>query len=104
MMDEKAARLQLEERLENLVARTQRIERDLQARRDPDAEERVTESENDEVLEGLDDTERAEVARIRHALSRLDDGTYSTCERCGGEIPAERLAAVPDTALCVACA
>jgi RNA polymerase-binding transcription factor DksA len=104
MIDEKSIRSHLEGRLRALSARGARIERDLRARRNPDSEERVTESENDEVLQELGDAERAELARVQHALARLDAGTYETCEGCGEEIPPERLAAVPDTPLCVACA
>jgi RNA polymerase-binding protein DksA len=37
------------------------------------------------------------------ALARIDDGSYGRCEKCGGEIPEERLEAVPTTTLCVAC-
>lgn len=104
MIDEKAVRIRLEERLDTLSARTQRIERDLRSARDPDSQERVTESENDEVLEELNDTERAELARVRHALARLAAGTYATCEKCREEIPSERLEVIPDTSFCVACA
>jgi RNA polymerase-binding transcription factor DksA len=64
----------------------------------------VTEGQNDEVLEGLDDVERAELTRVTHALGRLDDATYEQCERCGQAIPTARLEAVPETALCMSCA
>jgi DnaK suppressor protein len=38
------------------------------------------------------------------ALTRLDAGTYGTCERCGGAIGPERLAARPATRTCISCA
>ena len=41
---------------------------------------------------------------IEHALSRLDAGTYGTCELCGQAIPLERLEAIPHASTCVACA
>ena len=51
--------------------------------------------------------ERAEAARLRAeldavevALTRLDDGTYGTCEVCGGSLPDELLARTPQTRLC----
>jgi RNA polymerase-binding transcription factor DksA len=44
----------------------------------------------------------AELADVEHALRRLDDGTYGTCEVCGKAIPDERLEAMPATRLCVA--
>ena len=44
------------------------------------------------------------LADIDAALGRLDEGTYGTCERCGREVPAERLAARPTARTCVGCA
>ena len=43
------------------------------------------------------------LADIRHALSRLDAGTYGSCEACGLAMPFERLEAIPSARLCVAC-
>jgi RNA polymerase-binding transcription factor DksA len=40
---------------------------------------------------------------VRHALERLEAGTYGTCEGCGRTIPFERLEAIPHARLCVAC-
>lgn len=41
---------------------------------------------------------------IGRALGRLEDGSYGTCELCGGPIGPERLQARPSTVRCVACA
>ena len=38
------------------------------------------------------------------ALVRLADDRYGVCERCGGPIGAERLAARPAARLCIRCA
>lgn len=46
-----------------------------------------------------EETERR-LADIDHALARLDDGTYDTCEVCGGQIATERLETVPMTRRC----
>jgi RNA polymerase-binding protein DksA len=43
------------------------------------------------------------LSAIDGALARLADGTFGRCENCGGEIPAERLDAVPWTTLCIGC-
>ena len=40
---------------------------------------------------------------IQHALARIDAGTYSVCESCGGPISAERHEIVPWAATCVEC-
>lgn len=41
--------------------------------------------------------------RVQAALARLDDGTYGLCLRCGRGIDRERLEALPEAELCVAC-
>jgi DnaK suppressor protein len=46
----------------------------------------------------------AGLARTERALAKLDEGTYGTCDQCGEAIPPARLRAMPDSALCVACA
>jgi DnaK suppressor protein len=46
----------------------------------------------------------AGLARTERALAKLDEGTYGTCDECGDAIPPKRLQAMPDSALCVACA
>jgi RNA polymerase-binding protein DksA len=43
----------------------------------------------------------AELGDVEHALRRLDDGTYGTCEACGEPIGDERLEAMPAARLCV---
>jgi len=47
---------------------------------------------------------RAAVSRVETALARSEAGSYGRCRRCGSVIPEERLAAIPDTLTCVACA
>jgi RNA polymerase-binding transcription factor DksA len=47
---------------------------------------------------------RAVVADIDAAIARIDDGTYGTCEVCGGSIPGPRLEAIPHARRCAACA
>ena len=42
-----------------------------------------------------------ELADVEHAMQRLDDGTYGTCEACGEPIPDERLEALPAARFCV---
>jgi DnaK suppressor protein len=46
---------------------------------------------------------RTMYAEVIASLGRLDDGTFGTCERCGKEIPVERLEALPTARLCVDC-
>lgn len=46
---------------------------------------------------------RDRLRETEHALRRLADGTYGTCERCGKPIGAERLKALPSATLCIDC-
>jgi RNA polymerase-binding transcription factor DksA len=43
----------------------------------------------------------AELADVSHALRRIDEGTYGTCEACGKPIGDERLEALPAARFCV---
>ncbi|HET6683578.1 MAG TPA: TraR/DksA C4-type zinc finger protein [Gaiella sp.] len=56
-----------------------------------------------ELDESLEDNAEQLVQDIDRALEKIDDGTYGKCERCGQEIPQERLDAVPYATLCVSC-
>lgn len=47
---------------------------------------------------------RDQAERIDAALTRLDDGTYGICSRCGQPIGEGRLAARPAASTCVRCA
>lgn len=40
---------------------------------------------------------------VRAAVARIEAGTYGSCERCGDEIPSDRMDAVPTASLCIAC-
>ncbi|MGV9212914.1 TraR/DksA family transcriptional regulator [Micromonospora sp. RB23] len=55
-------------------------------------------------LSAVLDAARRRRAELDEALIRVAAGSYGTCERCSGPIPAERLAARPSARTCVACA
>src|ERR1700687_137002 len=44
----------------------------------------------------------AELSDVEHALRRIDDGSYGTCEACGKLIDDARLEVVPAARFCVA--
>ncbi len=43
------------------------------------------------------------IMKIKHALDRIDNGTYGICEECGEEISEKRLRARPVTSVCIDC-
>jgi DnaK suppressor protein len=60
----------------------------------------ASQQETDELLRRRLERRLVELDRVRLMVER---GQYGVCQSCGAEIPAERLAAVPDTTLCVRC-
>lgn len=104
MADSGDAREDLLRMRREILKRTGAVERDLRSTRNPDSEERVTETENDAVLERLDESGREKLRQIDAALSRIDAGTYGRCESCGEGIGAERLEALPFATTCIDCA
>jgi RNA polymerase-binding transcription factor len=55
-------------------------------------------------VSALLESARAYLEALDEALARLRGGTYWECQRCGGEIAPERLAARPAAVHCIACA
>ncbi|HEX4946740.1 MAG TPA: TraR/DksA family transcriptional regulator [Blastocatellia bacterium] len=107
MEDYEPIRQQLNERHAAIRMRLQKITRDVQHANEPlnaDFAEQAVQRENDEVLDALDNSIRAEIKQIETTLQRLEEGTYGVCESCGKRIPLKRLKALPHASRCVACA
>ena len=60
----------------------------------------ASQQETDELLRRRLERRLSDIEKVSR---RAEQGQYGVCESCGGEIPAERLAAVPDTTMCVPC-
>lgn len=58
--------------------------------------------ERDRVRARIADTEE-HLRQVERAQAAIEDGTYGTCHVCGGQVPEERLDALPWTTLCVQC-
>ena len=43
-------------------------------------------------------------ARVARALAKLAEGSYGVCDNCGEPIAPARLAAAPESVLCIECA
>lgn len=94
----------LEDRRRDIERRLAAIERDLSKQLNADSGDRAIETENDEVLVGMERSGREELKAIRSALDRLENGTYGRCVLCGADIGEARLEALPFTPFCVECA
>lgn len=103
MRDFSDRKAQLETRLDELDSRLRKIEDRLDAPKPRDWEESAGEREGDEVLEDLGMAGLKEIELIRAALSRIEDGSYGICAKCGDEISEARLDAVPHAVLCRNC-
>lgn len=104
MPDLAAAKARLQEQLQELEGRQQRIAADLAEPPDRDWDEQATEREDDDSLEGQAVLVTREIASVKRALGRIEDGTYGECVRCGGDIAPARLEASPEASLCINCA
>ncbi len=51
----------------------------------------------------LRDLSRRTLHKIDDALARIEQGKYGFCEHCGRQIANDRLAAIPETTLCLDC-
>ena len=94
-------------RRDELATRASLAAADLRREHEPlsaDFSEQAVQRENDEVLQGISDAARSELAGIDRALRRIDSGEYFNCVRCGGTIEASRLEAVPHADRCATCA
>lgn len=87
-----------------LEKRISAIEIDFKKGRSQDFAEQTTESENDEVLDGIHHEATVELAQINEALKRLANDQYGVCTECQNTIAPERLNALPYTHTCINCA
>lgn len=100
----KATEARLKAMLADLLARADTVEDDLRQPLDDDLPEQAIDLADDEALAGIDDVLRKEIAEVRAALLRAENGTYGTCAACGAEIAPRRLEALPTATLCIECA
>lgn len=104
-MDENDFKKKLIDLKKEVTHRINAIDRDIRHEgMSADWSEQASERENDEVLESLGNSSEQELAMIKFALLRIENGTYFQCDECGEEIPTARLELLPFTAHCVNCA
>jgi len=53
---------------------------------------------------GVGTSLEASLLRVERALGKLAEGSYGICDNCGAPIATARLAAAPESVLCIACA
>jgi RNA polymerase-binding transcription factor len=103
-MDLDATTTLLRESLAEKTVHLDKITTSLRQEHSKTFSEQAMERESDEVKEQLKESLTKEIGQIQAALSRIESGTYADCSKCGGEISAQRLEALPYTQLCINCA
>ncbi|WP_157648711.1 TraR/DksA family transcriptional regulator [Thiobacillus denitrificans] len=68
-----------------------------------DLEDQASKRERTTLQDAEVQRDRKELADVRAALVRLNDGTYGTCIDCAQPIDLQRLAATPSAARCIVC-
>ena len=69
----------------------------------PDETDLAASEINQHLVFRLRDRERQLLSKIDEALSRIDDGSFGTCEECEEPIEPKRLDARPVSTLCLSC-
>ena len=65
--------------------------------------DRIQYAQERDFAMGVLDRESVGLREVRSALERIEDGSFGICFNCQQAISVKRLAAVPWTALCIAC-
>lgn len=101
-------RAELEGEQQRLGVQISRLERDFadeswkDRRSDDEVESGSVTSERERVM-SLAQHARTQLEQVEAALERMDAGTFGVCVRCGRRIASERLAARPQSVLCLDC-
>ena len=103
VIDTNIYKQRLLDRKAELLERLENIEHELDEPASPDSEDRATEREDDEVLEGIGNSGLTEITAIEAALERIEQGTYGQCIICGEAISPERLDIIPTAVKCKKC-
>jgi DnaK suppressor protein len=104
MITSSDAKKTLDSQLAELLGRRERLSADLAEPLSADFAEQATEREDDQSLEQQEALIDREIANVKAALGRIEDGSYGSCTRCGSKIGEKRLTAMPEAALCIDCA
>jgi RNA polymerase-binding transcription factor len=94
----------LQARLSELKGRIAEIDSERRKPLSADSEDRATDLENQDALEGIENSENHEIKQIGEALKRIAEGTYGVCAQCGAHIDPKRLKALPNATKCISCA
>jgi len=103
MVDISTIRDQLKSRLETLNQRIGKTGVGLRTAPSANWADQATETQGDQVLEGVEGSALIEAQQVHAALARIGAGTYGECSTCGEPIGENRLQALPYAIQCMDC-
>jgi RNA polymerase-binding transcription factor DksA len=103
MVDISTIRDQLKSRLETLNQRIGKTGVGLRTAPSANWADQATETQGDQVLEGVEGSALIEAQQIHAVIARIDAGTYGECSTCGEPIGENRLQALPYAIQCMDC-
>ncbi|HZX93974.1 MAG TPA: TraR/DksA family transcriptional regulator [Myxococcales bacterium] len=89
--------------IEGMIGEVERNESALQNGTHSDVLDRAAHREPIAVLESLRGVHHGELAELDAALSRIEHGSYGTCQGCGRAVGRQRLRAIPEARFCIEC-
>lgn len=104
MKDYSPRKEKIKTRIAELRERFIAFESALDAPSSADLDDPSIEPENNEFLEPVGRASLKKIEQLEEALGRIKNGTYGISHKCGEDISAERLNAVPFAHLCRDCA
>jgi RNA polymerase-binding protein DksA len=90
-----------------IESRLERTHKHIYQREEPvsaNFNEQIKQTENDQLVQALEQEGKEELRQINNALKRLAAGEYRVCAGCGEDIGEQRLKAIPYTDHCIRCA
>jgi DnaK suppressor protein len=95
----------LTRRLEELLLEAEKTRNTVKATEEASSDpmDQASDNVNRDFLLRLRERESKLIVKIKEALERIENGTFSICEECGGQISVKRLRARPMATLCIEC-
>jgi len=100
---EKALMEQKREIFSNLVAGNEDFKQIMEAMDPKDLADVASDDIDRKMIEAIGSQDLKRLRMIESALTRIQQGKYGLCIKCGKKIPYERLEAIPYALMCIEC-
>jgi RNA polymerase-binding protein DksA len=100
---EKALVEQKREIFSNLVAGNEDFKQIMEAMDPKDLADVASDDIDRKMIEAIGSQDLKRLRMIESALTRIQQGKYGLCMKCGKKIPHERLEAIPYALMCIEC-